>query len=473
MYERKIQDMEGEAKKARKEADTKIQEELQQMREMIQHQERSIEAKSCELDAVKIRDEEIQQKNRAKDDLIEALTSKLETMREEVKIIQEHNQSLLHELQTMKERISTKDDEISERDLRIKAKDNEISVKCCEIRAKAVEIEARDDRIKTKEDEIRAKDGEIEAKEVEIRSITEQAKFVEKMKNEKIAQLHEFIGNAEKRGPAGNLNPFDITRALIKRITDQEIGNGAWGVVSSGTFLGERVAIKQAHKALLAMTTIDMLKREVRIMSEVHHPNLVKFIGAVFDNAVECGKDMPIIVLELMDMNLREAYRNYTLSNSLISIFSDVAYAIRYLHERSQPIIHRDLSAPNVLLRKIPDLGYVAKVSDFGSANIVRQAQTAGAGAIIYAAPEMFPSQDITAPPKVQTIKVDVFSYGILVLEVLVKKIPTERHTLLQQVDREWNGLIVHCTKVSPSDRPTMADILKQLSQLPHPMEAI
>jgi serine/threonine protein kinase len=332
-----------------------------------------------------------------------------------------------------------------------------------------VEIEARDDRIRAKEDEIQAKEDEIEAKQGEIRSTTEQTKFIEGMKNEQIARLHEFIVNA------GNLNPFDITRAQIKRITDQEIGSGAWGVVSSGTFQGERVAIKQAHKALLAMTTIDMLKREVRIMSEVHHPNLVKFIGAVFDKAVECGKDMPIIVLELMDTNLREAYRNYALSNFLISIFSDVAYAIRYLHERSQPIIHRDLSAPNVLLRKIPGLGYVAKVSDFGSANIVRQAQTAGAGSIIYAAPEMFPSYDITAPPKEQTTKVDVFSYGILVLEVLVRNIPTigERHTLLQQVDREWNRLIVHCTKVSPSDRPTMADILKQLSHLPHPMEAI
>ena len=265
---------------------------------------------------------------------------------------------------------------------------------------------------------------------------------------------------------------WNVPRAKIQKISKREIGRGAWSVVSSGTFRGERVAIKQAHREVLHHTTIEMLKREVMIMADLQHPNLVRFIAAVFDEAVERGADMPIIVSELMDTNLRAAYRERNLSNSLLAIFRDVAYAIHYLHHNRQPIIHRDLSAPNVLLKVFQNGAYQAKVSDFGSANLLKKAQTAGSGAIVYSAPEMFPSEDITAPPRPQTTKVDVFSYGILLLEVVVKEIPTPelRHTMLQRVSRQWklmHELIVHCTKPLPSDRPAMADILNKLNKVP------
>ena len=102
----------------------------------------------------------------------------------------------------------------------------------------------------------------------------------------------------------------------IQSISKKVIGHGAWGVVYSGTFQQEPVAIKYAHKDLLHTTTIDMLKREVMIMANIQHPNLVRFVGAVFDNAVERGRDMPIILSELMDMNLRTAYKKKNLSSS-------------------------------------------------------------------------------------------------------------------------------------------------------------
>ena len=266
---------------------------------------------------------------------------------------------------------------------------------------------------------------------------------------------------------------WNIPRAEMQKISKRVIGHGAWGEVYSGTFQGERVAIKIAHRDLLHATTIDMLKREVMIMANIQHPNLVRFVGAVFDDAVEKGRDMPIIVSELMDMNLRSAYTKVNLSPSLISIFCDVAYALHYLHQHSQPIIHRDVSAPNVLLKSLPSGGYQAKVSDFGSANLVKQATTAGAGAIVYCAPEMFPNEDISDPPQPQTTKVDVFSYGIVMLEVIVKEMPTPstRYTMLQQLKGKWTlmyELIVQCTKPLPCDRPAMADILNKLNRIPH-----
>ena len=266
-----------------------------------------------------------------------------------------------------------------------------------------------------------------------------------------------------------------VSRAEIERIPKKRIGFGAWGEVYSARFRGEDVAIKIAHREILRQS-VDMLKREIQIMSSVQHPNLVRFIGAVMDDAVERKMDTPIIISELMDMNLRAAYeRKLDLSGSLMSIFRDVAYALQYLHQHREPIIHRDISAPNVLLKSLPGGSYRAKVSDFGSANLVKNSTTAAAGAIIYSAPEMFPSEGIAARrqlPK-QTPKVDVYSYGILLLEVIAKEMPSQdtSYDLLQKVKGQWNtmyALIVHCTKRSPSDRPTMADILKQLNSAPH-----
>ena len=311
------------------------------------------------------------------------------------------------------------------------------------------------------------KENTILAKEDEIQQISMQ-----------IADLQKKIDSEDRRFAqiqltAMKAESWNIPRAEMQKISKREIGHGAWGVVYSGTFQGEHVAIKIAHRNLLHTTTIDMLKREVMIMANIQHPNLVRFVGAVFDDAVERGRDMPIIVSELMDMNLRDGYTKVNLSPSLVSIFCDVAYALHYLHQHSQPIIHRDVSAPNVLLKSLQSGGYQAKVSDFGSANLAKQAKTAGAGAIVYCAPEMFPNEDISVPPQPQTTKVDVFSYGILMLEVIVKEmpIPSTRYAMLQQVKGKWTlmyELIVQCTKPLPCDRPAMADILNKLNRISH-----
>ena len=216
----------------------------------------------------------------------------------------------------------------------------------------------------------------------------------------------------------GDDESWNISRAEVNRLPKEKIGSGAWGRVYSGNFRGERVAIKHAHRQILHETTINMLKREIAIMAHIQHPNLVRFVAAVVDDAVERGVDTPIIISELLDMNLREAYSKVSLGRNHIPIFRDIAYALHYLHQHREPIIHRDVSAPNVLLESLPNGIYRAKVSDFGSANLAKQSVTAGAGAIAYSAPEMFPQGDFSSPPLPQTTKVDVFSYGVLLLEV-------------------------------------------------------
>ena len=265
---------------------------------------------------------------------------------------------------------------------------------------------------------------------------------------------------------------WSVPRTEIEQLHKQQIGAGAWGTVYSAKFRGKDVAVKISHPQIHHQLTIELLKREVTIMSCMQHPNLVRFIAAVWDEAVERREDSPIIVSELMDTSLRSAYeQGMDLSDSLISIFCDVAYALHYLHQQRQPVIHRDVSAPNILLKSLPGSLYRAKLSDFGSANLIRQSHTPGAGAIIYCAPEMFPTEDVTAAPQPQTTKVDVFSFGILLLEAVCREMPTQqsRRRMLQKVEGEWeemSTLIVHCIRPSPSDRPTMADILDKLNSM-------
>lgn len=249
-----------------------------------------------------------------------------------------------------------------------------------------------------------------------------------------------------------------------------EVGGGAWGCVAKAIFRGQEVAVKWPHRMLLDPQgrTVERLRREVRIMAQVRHPNLLLFIAAVFDE----GTEPPLIVTELLAMNLRSAYEQNVLSASRLSIFRDVACALNYLHLHREPIIHRDVSAPNVLLEKRHNGNWRAKLSDFGSANLARLAHTMGEGAIIYAAPETIPSvvHDPDTPEVPQTVKIDVYSYGVLLCEVTTCRFPdpAQYRSMMDRVKEQSPfiyGLIVSCTKRRPADRPTMAHILRELDQ--------
>ena len=309
----------------------------------------------------------------------------------------------------------------------------------------------------------------LQKKEEEI---TSHLRTIEKL-NKKLKAYDSMYDQSWIQISQDSVPSWKIDRSVLKRIPKTYLGVGAWGVVYSAEYRGEQVAIKYAHRELLSIQgTVQMVKREISILAHIDHPNLVRFIGAVLDGKVESKRDVPVIVLELLDMNLRSAYANENLSQAVMaSIFCDVAYALHYLHEQTTPIIHRDVSSPNVLLKKLPNHFYRAKVSDFGSSNLVRQSTTAGAGAIIYTAPEMFPQEDFMADPPEQTVKVDVFSFGVVMLEVVCQEIPVQdkRRALLLTCESRSKviyDLVRQCTRVSPHDRPTMREIVQHICRI-------
>ena len=294
-----------------------------------------------------------------------------------------------------------------------------------------------------------------------------------------MADLQRRLLNAETQiRQVSEPTQADITQWKTSRdnvrITE-EIGIGAWGTVARGVYRGQQVAVKWPHRMILNQQTLERLERETQLMTQVRHPNLLRIVAAVFDDKSRTLRASPMIITELLDLNLRQCYERGRLQDSSkMPIFRDVAYGLHYLHDRLEPIIHRDVSAPNILLKALPAGLWRAKVSDFGSANLARLSRTAGEGAIIYTAPEAFPQTNPKAPRVAQTTKIDVFSYGILMCEVLTAKLPDPEHylerlELVKGQSPRMHVLIVSCTNPNPDQRPTMASVIDQLHKFPQP----
>ena len=250
-----------------------------------------------------------------------------------------------------------------------------------------------------------------------------------------------------------------------------ELGRGAWGVIWIGQFRGQRVAIKQLHKEITRHYR-ELIDREIQTMARLRHPNLLQFIGAVFDDP----SGDPMIITEVMDTSLRKAYENKELTPDpscrpvILSILHDVAVGLNYLHCLPDPIIHRDVSSANVLLESKGPGKWKTKVSDFGSANAVKHAVTKAPGAFVYSAPESYRSVSIHQQiRKKQTIKMDSFSYGVLFCEVFTCKFPdvdTFQALLVEVKSSSSNhyNLIVCCINSDPDERPTMSQIIEKLN---------
>ena len=243
-------------------------------------------------------------------------------------------------------------------------------------------------------------------------------------------------------------------------LSNKILGTGGWGYVTEATFRGRRVAAKCLHEAIISPHNQELFAKEMKISARCRHRNLVEFIGAVPDHPA-------IIVIEMMDCTLRFALSNgRVIPNHIHPICIDVAQGLIYLHSiQPHPLIHRDVSAPNVLLKAV-GTGWIAKLSDLGSAQFANIAQTLAPGCVLYAAPEV--QQRDTALK--QTEKVDVYSYGVLLIEVLTREMPTgilsQLINSLQPTRPQFIPLIQRCTNTNPTRRPTMRDVISSLNAI-------
>ena len=393
-----------------------------------------INSLSKQIEQIQIQRQEVEQRLhlqlRDKDDQIQNLTKALETANSQVPV----------NLKLKEENDAFQQEKIEKEIIRAQLQ---------------MELEHSQAEKRRIEERLIDKDHQIKELETKVEAANDKVKT-------RFTQLHSVQSD----------NSWNFQREEV--VIKEEIGRGASGLVSKGQFCGQTIAVKQIHRNILTQKHVmDEFKREVRIMASVQHPNLVRFVGAVFDQSVENFTDTPLLLLELLHTNLRQGYERFDISPGVsVSIFRDVAYGLHYLHEHQEPIIHRDVSAPNVLLEALPGGMWRAKLSDFGSANFLKRSLTLGTGAIVYTAPEMFPREDPSAPVPCPTTKCDVFSYGIVLVEVITKTMPSleNRHELFAQVQRKWQmmyDLISQCTQRQPLNRPTMLTVLNTLNMIP------
>ena len=283
----------------------------------------------------------------------------------------------------------------------------------------------------------------------QIREITIRSEEMEGT----IQQLNEEIQHLRIQAD----NPQWVIEREEIQMTQEVVGRGGWGEVKVGVFRGTRVAIKCLHELILSQYNLALFSREMDIASRVRHPNLLQFIGAT-----RVGN--PMIVAELMPTTLRkEMDKNPLTRPQILGIGRDVASALNYLHLwRPEPILHRDVGSPNVLLEPSGYNQWKGKLSDYGSANIQHQiSSTVGPGNPAYAAPE-------SRYPNDHSPAMDVYSFGVLLMEMVVHRPPPpttrEKDALIRTI--QWapmKALIQSCTQEGKEQRPTTSNVLQEL----------
>ncbi|XP_062175878.1 receptor-like serine/threonine-protein kinase SD1-8 [Alnus glutinosa] len=267
-----------------------------------------------------------------------------------------------------------------------------------------------------------------------------------------------------------------------------KLGEGGYGPVYKGKSLrGQEVAVKMLSKR--SGQGIEEFRNETILIAKLQHRNLVRILGCCIE------RDEKILIYEYMpnqslDVYLFDPIRKKMLAwQTRVHIIEGIAQGLLYLHQYSRlRIIHRDLKPSNILL----DSEMNPKISDFGMARIVGGNETeANTNRIVGTYGYMPPEYAIDG---LYSIKSDVFSFGVLVLEIISGKKNTDFYnsSSLNLLSYAWGlwicdlslelmdptigyssssslplrfiniGLL--CVQESPTDRPTMPDVVSMIS---------
>ena len=232
-------------------------------------------------------------------------------------------------------------------------------------------------------------------------------------------------------GQVPHSQPTWVVQRNEIQLSEEELGTGGWATIKIAQFRGLQVAAKCLHHQIISAHNIRLFTREMNMAAQARHPNLLQFIGATMDNT-------PIILTELMPTSLRRILEQgvHLSRRQILSIASDVARGLNYLHlVTPDPIIHRDVSSANVLLEVYRQGNYKAKVSDYGSANFVRYTATAGPGNPLYSAPEAH-------DPKRHSPKMDVYSFGLLLVEMCSGELFDDHEELIRTRIHDWPEMV-------------------------------
>eukprot|EP01103_Thecamoeba_quadrilineata_P015724 TRINITY_DN5055_c0_g1_i1.p1 TRINITY_DN5055_c0_g1~~TRINITY_DN5055_c0_g1_i1.p1 ORF type:complete len:503 (+),score=96.04 TRINITY_DN5055_c0_g1_i1:1-1509(+) len=288
----------------------------------------------------------------------------------------------------------------------------------------------------------------------------------------------------------------------------EEIGEGAFAVVYKGLWKDQIVAVKRLQVKMISPPDNDVCKgdrdlqeqrnqqqrilevfsefrQEVALLSTLKHKNIVELKGIVLEPFC--------LVMEYMELGNLHDYLQEPINkvdwSTRISVALGTAEALHFLHGES--LIHRDIKSPNILLGKEYTLEgselIVSKVSDFGLSRkllLAPQLKNRVVDNPRWLAPEIISNRNYTE-------KADIYSFGIILYELLCRKEPYEELDFLWEVQEAvikgtkpnippeieqanynpalyptFHGLIKECWDSTPESRPTSAKIVKTMKTL-------
>ncbi|KAH8323964.1 hypothetical protein KR074_002270 [Drosophila pseudoananassae] len=243
----------------------------------------------------------------------------------------------------------------------------------------------------------------------------------------------------------------------FESVSDLEwLGSGAQGAVFSGKLKSEIVAVKKVK---------ELKETDIKHLRKLDHENIIKFKGVCTQSPVFC------IIMEFCPYGplqniLKE--EQVMLPSRLVSWSKQIAMGMQYLH--SHKIIHRDLKSPNILI----STNEVVKISDFGTSREWNEISTkmSFAGTVAWMAPEVIRNEPCSE-------KVDIWSYGVVLWEMLTCEIPykdVDSSAIIWGVGNNSLKLLVPstcpegfkllvklCWKSKPRNRPSFRQILSHL----------
>lgn len=246
-----------------------------------------------------------------------------------------------------------------------------------------------------------------------------------------------------------------------------------------GIYKDQDVAVKllrldSCEDADIAAKLERQFMQEVHCLSQLHHPNIVKFMAASWKPPVCC------LIMEYVPGGSLRAFLHRNESGSLpmktvVSMALDVANGMEYLH--SQHVVHRDLKSENLVLTEDLHL----KLTDFGVGCLETECdiRSADTGTYRWMAPEMISHKHYSK-------EVDVYSFGIVLWELVTGLLPFEDMTPVQVAYAVVNKnlrptipddcpaplrlLMEHCWMANPDRRPNFYQIVQTLEDFENPL---
>ena len=276
--------------------------------------------------------------------------------------------------------------------------------------------------------------------------------------------------------------------------TSKILGRGAYGRVFQATLDNLPCAAKILHTLFFqyddpeSVNLAARFDQECRILKDLHHPNIVQFLGVVKDP----HKHGPILLMELMKESLTEFLKRSktTLPYQVqVNVTHDIALALAYLHGKQ--VLHCDLSSNDVLLND----SCRAKVTNFGMLKVVDANPEMSRSKVIQCpgTPAYMPPEAMRAKPRYSD-KLDIFSLGVLIIQIITRTFPAptdaeivmedpsapsgEKIILVAELERRKKDIdkvpsdhpllpiAYQCLKDRDKDRPTATQVCQSLEQL-------